>query len=109
MSIILGLSAAICWGVTDFLARYASRELGAYRSLFFMQAFGLGLLSAVWLARNPGTVLHASGAAWAWTGLAGIMSAATVLAKNTCVERNSWILTPRPHNSQCSKGKSRQR
>ncbi len=80
MSIILGLSAAICWGVADFLARYASRELGAYRSLFFMQAFGLGLLSTIWLARNPGTELHATRTAWAWAGLAGILSAAAVLA-----------------------------
>jgi drug/metabolite transporter (DMT)-like permease len=80
MSIILGLSAAICWGVADFLARYASRELGAYRSLFFMQAFGLGLLSAVWLARNPEPVLHATRADWGWTALAGVLSAAAVLA-----------------------------
>lgn len=80
MSIILGLSAAVCWGVADFLARYASRELGAYRSLFFMQAFGLGLLSAVWLAENPEPVLHVTRADWGWTALAGVMSAATVLA-----------------------------
>lgn len=80
MSIILGLSAAVCWGVADFLARYASRELGAYRSLFFMQAFGLGLLSAVWLAENPEPVLHATRADWGWTAVAGVLSAATVLA-----------------------------
>ncbi|MDE3135965.1 MAG: DMT family transporter [Acidobacteriota bacterium] len=80
MSIILGLSAAVCWGVTDFLARYASRELGAYRSLFFMQAFGLGLLSAVWLGMDRRPVLHATGAGWTWAGVAGVLSAAAVLA-----------------------------
>ena len=80
MSIILGLSAAICWGVADFLARYASRELGAYRSLFFMQAFGLGLLSTGWLARNPEAVWHATRVDWGWAAIAGFFSAATVLA-----------------------------
>jgi drug/metabolite transporter (DMT)-like permease len=80
MSIILGLSAAICWGVADFLARYASREIGAYRSLFFMQAFGLGLLSLVWLGRNQGPVLHATRGDWGWAALAGVLSSAAVLA-----------------------------
>jgi drug/metabolite transporter (DMT)-like permease len=80
MSIILGLSAAVCWGVTDFLARYASRELGAYRSLFFMQAFGLGLLSLVWLGLDRDMVLHATRAAWAWDVVGGVLSTAAVLA-----------------------------
>jgi drug/metabolite transporter (DMT)-like permease len=80
MSIILGLSAAICWGVTDFLARYASRELGAYRSMFFMQAFGLGLLSLVWLGMGRDMVLHATRAAWAWDVVGGVLSTAAVLA-----------------------------
>jgi drug/metabolite transporter (DMT)-like permease len=80
MSIILGLSAAICWGVTDFLARYASRELGAYRSMFFMQAFGLGLLSLVWLGLGRDMVPHATRAAWAWDVVGGVLSTAAVLA-----------------------------
>lgn len=80
MSILLGLTAAVCWGVADFLARYASREEGAYRSLFFMEAFGLGLLSAVWLGMNPSEKWHAASAAWGWCAVAGILSAGAVLA-----------------------------
>jgi drug/metabolite transporter (DMT)-like permease len=40
MEIILGLTAAIGWGVADFCARFASRQIGAYRTLMLMQPFG---------------------------------------------------------------------
>jgi len=44
LAIILGLTGAISWGAADFAARFASRQVGAYRTLFFMQFFGfLGL------------------------------------------------------------------
>lgn len=79
-SLILGLSGAICWGVADFLARYTSREVGAYRSLFFMQAFGFGLLCAFWLAAKSPQAPQAAPAAWGWGAVAGILSAAGSLA-----------------------------
>src|SRR5579884_399921 len=80
MSIILGLTAAIGWGVTDFLARYAARQLGAYRSLFFLQAFGLGFLSALCLVETPPGRWSGSSAAWSWAALAGSLSAVAALA-----------------------------
>lgn len=43
--IILGLTAALCWGVSDFVARFASRRVGAYRALLFMQLVGFLALS----------------------------------------------------------------
>jgi drug/metabolite transporter (DMT)-like permease len=46
LAIILGLSGAVSWGAADFAARFASREVGAYRTLFFMQFFGFLALSA---------------------------------------------------------------
>jgi len=46
LAIILGLTGAICWGAADFAARFASRQVGAYRTLFFMQFFGFLALSA---------------------------------------------------------------
>jgi drug/metabolite transporter (DMT)-like permease len=46
LGIILGLTGAICWGVADFAARFSSRRVGAYRTLFFMQFFGFLALSA---------------------------------------------------------------
>lgn len=45
MGILFGLSAAIAWGVADFIARYSTRAIGTYRTLFFMQFFGLIALS----------------------------------------------------------------
>jgi drug/metabolite transporter (DMT)-like permease len=46
LGILLGLTGAICWGVADFAARFSSRRVGAYRTLFFMQFFGFLALSA---------------------------------------------------------------
>jgi len=46
LAIILGLTGAISWGAADFAARFASRRVGAYRTLFFMQFFGFLALSA---------------------------------------------------------------
>ena len=40
MGVILGLTGAVCWGLADFAARFASRRVGAYRTLLFMQFFG---------------------------------------------------------------------
>ncbi|HEX2913470.1 MAG TPA: DMT family transporter [Chloroflexia bacterium] len=40
MGIILGLSAALFWGSADFLARFSSHKIGAYRTLFYMQFLG---------------------------------------------------------------------
>jgi uncharacterized membrane protein len=45
MAIILGLIGAVCWGLADFAARFASRRVGAYRALLFMQFFGFLALS----------------------------------------------------------------
>src|SRR6201993_2662005 len=45
LAIILGLTGAISWGAADFAARFASRRVGAYRTLFFMQFFGFIALS----------------------------------------------------------------
>lgn len=45
MGIALGLAGAIFWGIADFSARFASRRIGAYRTLFFMQIFGFLLLT----------------------------------------------------------------
>ncbi|MGB0036560.1 MAG: DMT family transporter [Candidatus Acidiferrales bacterium] len=46
MGVILGLIGAVCWGVADFAARFASRRVGAYRTLFYMQFFGFIVLTA---------------------------------------------------------------
>jgi drug/metabolite transporter (DMT)-like permease len=74
-AIILGLTGAICWGAADFAARFASRRVGAFRTLFFMQFFGFVALS-VYLKLRGGFF---DGVApgwhpWALAGLAGVIN-----------------------------------
>ena len=85
MGVFLGLSAAFSWGVADFLARFAARRVGAYRTLFFMQLFGfLGL--SVYLSLARGTLrmgelaLHMSGGSWTWMIAAALLNVAATLA-----------------------------
>lgn len=78
-SIILGIVSAVSWGTADFLARQSSREIGAYRTLFFMQAFGFGLLSAMWLLADRSTPAGTA-AGWGWGLFGGLLSAGASLA-----------------------------
>jgi drug/metabolite transporter (DMT)-like permease len=79
--VALGLMGAFCWGSADFAARFSSRRLGAYRALFFMQFFGLVLLST-YLKWTGG---FSRGVApgwqpWAMAAAAGVMNVAASLA-----------------------------
>lgn len=82
MTIILGLAAAIFWGSADFLARYSTRIIGTYRTLFFMQFFGLTILS-IYLAfsgefgRLSQEVFWQ---AWAWAFIAALLNVVSSLA-----------------------------
>ena len=62
LGILLGLTAALCWGVSDFVARFASRCIGAYRALLFMQIVGFVALSVYLVA--TGGFPRASSAGW---------------------------------------------
>ena len=67
-AVALGLAAALCWGVADVLARFASRAIGAYRSVLYAQLVGVAGLTFYGsatgeLARAAG---GASPAAWGW-------------------------------------------
>lgn len=80
MGIILGLTGAVCWGMADFAARFASRRVGAYRTLFFMQFFGFLALS-VYLKFNGGFSHVAPGwQPWALTVAAGLLNVAASLS-----------------------------
>lgn len=43
MGILLGLTAALCWGAGEYLAGDSSRRIGAFRTLFYVQFSGLFL------------------------------------------------------------------
>lgn len=79
--ILLGLSAALCWGGADFIARYSARRIGAYRTLFFMQVVGLSF-AGIWIAAvDPagGIAALVGGLQHHW-GLAVFMGAASGLS-----------------------------
>src|SRR6185312_998531 len=67
--VLLGLTAALCWGVADYCLRGASQSAGTFRALFFMQIIGLlALLLGVepWFrlsfaGATPGAVAAAAG------------------------------------------------
>jgi len=81
LGIALGLTGALCWGIADFAARFASRRVGAYRALLFMQLFGFIALT-VYLESRGGI---ARGVApgwhpWALAVAAGLMNVTGSLA-----------------------------
>jgi drug/metabolite transporter (DMT)-like permease len=51
MGILLGLATALCWGSADFCARFATRSIGTFRTMLYMQLTGFLLLTAAmhWL------------------------------------------------------------
>ena len=80
LGVILGLTGAVCWGLADFAARFASRRVGAYRTLFFMQFFGFMALS-VYLKFAGGFSRVAPGwQPWALTAVAGLLNVTASLS-----------------------------
>ena len=75
LAIVLGLTGALCWGGADFAARFASRRVGAYRTLFFMQFFGFIALSIYLKFRGGFFEGIAPGwHPWALAALAGVIN-----------------------------------
>jgi len=82
MGILLGLLTALTWGGADFLARFATHRVGTLRTMFYMQATGLVLLTIClpWLG-GWGHLADGSGwQPWAWGLLAGCINSFSTLA-----------------------------
>jgi drug/metabolite transporter (DMT)-like permease len=81
LEIILGLTAAICWGTSDFCARFASRRIGAYRTLMLMQIFGGAVLTLYLWHTGAWTRLGVFGLRpWIFAILGSLINAAASLA-----------------------------
>jgi len=82
VGVLLGLAAALNWGVADYMARFATRRIGSLRALMFMQAVGFCALSIVMAASGHWTRFFPvfAWAPWIWILLAGILSAFSTLA-----------------------------
>ncbi len=77
MVIILGISAALGWGVADFSARFASRRIGAFRTLMVIQFFGFTALSIfLWLTGGFSRSFPPGWTPWLFAAIAGL--------NNTC-------------------------
>jgi drug/metabolite transporter (DMT)-like permease len=81
MEIILGLTAAVCWGTSDFCARFASRRIGAYRTLMLMQIFGGAVLTLYLWHAGEWTHLASFGLRpWVFAIVGSLINAAASLA-----------------------------
>jgi drug/metabolite transporter (DMT)-like permease len=82
LGILLGLAAALGWGTADFMARFASRRIGAFRTLLYMQLVGvLGLTAALAVTGHWSEYFPTNArSVWAWALLAGILNAASGFA-----------------------------
>ena len=82
MGILLGLATALCWGSADLFARFATRSVGTFRTMLYMQLTGFLLMTAAmqWLA-GWGHLADGSGwHLWAWGIAAGLLNATGTLA-----------------------------
>ncbi len=81
MDILLGISAALGWGVADFSARFPSRRIGAYRTLMIMQFFGfLALTIYLWQAGVFSRGVAPGWKPWAFAIIAGLINTVSSLA-----------------------------
>lgn len=82
MGILLGLATALCWGSADLFARFATRKLGTFRTMLYMQICGFCLVTLVMRPLGGwGHLFDGSGwQPWAWGVLAGALNTASTLA-----------------------------
>jgi drug/metabolite transporter (DMT)-like permease len=81
MGILFGLLTALSWGSSDLLARFATRKIGTFRAMLYMQLTGLLLLSVAlhWLG-GWGSLASFAWRPWAWGILAGVLNTGATLA-----------------------------
>lgn len=75
----MGLTAALCWGGTDFLIGINARSVGVRRAVFFSQAIGFVIFSALLLVKAV-PWFATSGAMWGLALLAACLTVSGTLA-----------------------------
>ncbi len=82
MGILLGLATALSWGSADLFARYATRRIGTFRTMLYMQTYGFFLITlAMPRLGGWGHLFDGSGwQPWAWGILAGVLNTFSTLA-----------------------------
>lgn len=85
IAILMGLAAALSWGVADFLARFAGLRAGIFKSVFHGQIVGVAALAA--LVFTAGPIPQASIWAWSAATSAGIIGLGATLALYAAVTK----------------------
>jgi uncharacterized membrane protein len=82
MGILLGLATALSWGSADLFARFATRRMGTFRTMLYMQICGFCLVTlAMPRLGGWGHLFDGSGwLPWGWGILAGVLNTASTLA-----------------------------
>ncbi len=82
MGVLLGLSAALGWGVADYMARFATRRVGAFRALMFMQLVGVLVLTVCIAATGHWARFFPAfrWSIWGWIVVTGVISVFGALA-----------------------------
>jgi len=82
MGILLGLATALSWGSADLFARFATRRIGTFRTMLYMQTCGFFLITlAMPRLGGWGHLFDGSGwQPWAWGILAGVLNTFSTLA-----------------------------
>jgi uncharacterized membrane protein len=82
MGIVLGLATALSWGSADLFARFATRRLGTFRTMLYMQTCGFCLITlAMPRLGGWGHLFDGSGwQPWVWGILAGVLNTFSTLA-----------------------------
>jgi uncharacterized membrane protein len=82
MGILLGLATALSWGSADLFARFATRRIGTFRTMLYMQMCGCCLVTlAMPRLGGWGHLFDGSGwQPWAWGILAGVLNTSSTLA-----------------------------
>jgi drug/metabolite transporter (DMT)-like permease len=82
MGILLGLATALSWGSADLFARFATRRIGTFRTMLYMQTCGFCLVTlAMPRLGGWGHLFDGSGwQPWAWGILAGVLNTFSTLA-----------------------------
>lgn len=76
------MATALCWGSADLFARFATRRLGTFRTMLFMQLCGFCLLTlAMRQLGGWGPLFDGSGwRPWAWGAAAGLLNTLSTLS-----------------------------
>jgi len=79
VGILLGLTAALSWGLADYFAALASRRTGSFRVVLGFHLAAMVLLTALLVATGEG-ISDVSGADLAWFAFLGVLGGVSYLA-----------------------------